>query len=1075
MRVEIVGPTRLVVDGRRVELSSKERAVLAALCLDPPGPSTAEQLIGLIWGPKAPATARTSLHNHVSRIRKKAPGVVVTEGDGYRLDDRVSRDLGDTGSIDPTVLESVITDPDVLFADLAPHDAVSDRRAQVRLGALTRYQRCIEEAVTLGRFDEATTRAARLVSLDPYDETAWWHLASAEAGRGRRREALRVLDRARRTLGEIGLDPGARLTALERAILDDDPIVLTTPSTSRHPDSVLEPIGIDRIVGDLLGRLLHGPPGAIALTGQAGAGKSTVADAIARQAAESGATVVVTRCDPDATIPLGPVVDLVEQMSSGFPDLVAELSDLRALASLAPSLSRLAGSAETGGIVDRHRVMVAVRELVHRAPDRTLIVVEDVHWAPPRTVEALRAVASAAASSNKRCLVVMTARDDGADAVDHQPVEHHRVPRWSLDHLEQHLERFVDEPGRRRGVARWLLRQTGGLPMFARELTIHLDRNGLLGPAAADGPGRSEQPDEFNPPSEVPDAIAGALAGRVMRLTRDERHALECAAILSPRFPTQTLATMLGATRRADATIASLARRRMLTLDGEGAASLEHELLRRVVLDRTPAGVAVELHDLAVGALAPTASAMERARHAVAAASLDPMRAVSCARLAGEESLRRSSRDDAAEWWLRAADLIGRDGPDARTWCQLTIDAGTQLIHAGDPRARQVLFDAAEHAERRQAWDQAAQAAAVACRLGPTSHAGLVDDEAAALCERLLERVDDPTHRAPLAAASTMVHNLAGRAQLCRVLFERAVADARTSDSDEVWAHVIPYAYQSLPLPTDLPRRRDLTEELLRVADRLDRPDVRWSALHLRFANEVQLADPDARATAAELVALAESVREQSRDWETHYVRSTVHHLDGDLDRAEAAITSSLAYADTVTPTRVTAVYGVQLLAIRHQQRRLPELVEVITQLAESQPGIGAWRAALAFAAAAAGDHDRSVQAFDRTIGRGAEGTTTTLDRDQVYASALVALGEAAIELGDPDRAALVNDLLFPYGRCWTWTGSCTLGPVDTTLAGLASVLGHRSTARCLAERAIASAERLAAPRFAEAAAARAR
>jgi tetratricopeptide (TPR) repeat protein len=341
--------------------------------------------------------------------------------------------------------------------------------------------------------------------------------------------------------------------------------------------------------------------------------------------------------------------------------------------------------------------------------------------------------------------------------------------------------------------------------------------------------------------------------------------------------------------------------------------------------------------------------------------------------------------------------------------------------------------------------------------------AGRPHQEATDLCDRVLARVEEPGLRASLAAATTMVHSMAGAVERCRELFDQAELDAARAGTDEAWLDVIPFAYMSVSGPADLDRREVLTDRLDAAATRLGRADGRWSAQHLRFSNQLQRGDPALRATAEELAALADEVRERQRDWECCYVRATVAFLDGRLEEAESAITDTLAYADTVAESRVLAVYGVQLLALRLVQNRLHELVDTIAGLAADQPTVGAWRAALALAAAQAGRADVAGEALDAALADGA----ALLAHDYAYTGALVALAEASALLGDADRAARVRPLLEPWSGRWSWVGTCTLGPIDTSLARLCALVGDRERAVGLADRALAAARRLDAPVFA--------
>jgi DNA-binding response OmpR family regulator len=93
MRVgEIVvdpGRRRTWVDGRSVQLSNKEFALLRVLASDPHRVFSKRELLGEVWGQRAPTKTRT-LDSHASRLRRKldpegARFVINCWGVGYRL------------------------------------------------------------------------------------------------------------------------------------------------------------------------------------------------------------------------------------------------------------------------------------------------------------------------------------------------------------------------------------------------------------------------------------------------------------------------------------------------------------------------------------------------------------------------------------------------------------------------------------------------------------------------------------------------------------------------------------------------------------------------------------------------------------------------------------------------------------------------------------------------------------------------------------------------------------------------------------------------------------------------------
>ena len=90
MRVELLGPLRLVVGGEPVEVRGpKRRAMLALLAFAEGRTVTVDLLVDALWPGDAPESGRQALHTHVSRLRAQlgpAATRLQTRPDGYRLD-----------------------------------------------------------------------------------------------------------------------------------------------------------------------------------------------------------------------------------------------------------------------------------------------------------------------------------------------------------------------------------------------------------------------------------------------------------------------------------------------------------------------------------------------------------------------------------------------------------------------------------------------------------------------------------------------------------------------------------------------------------------------------------------------------------------------------------------------------------------------------------------------------------------------------------------------------------------------------------------------------------------------------
>ncbi|MGH3788624.1 MAG: AfsR/SARP family transcriptional regulator, partial [Pseudonocardiaceae bacterium] len=89
VRVEVLGPLRLVVDGVEVDVRGpKRRAVLALLALAEGRAVSIDHLVDALWPSEVPESGRAALHSHVSRLRGHlgpAAARLETLHDGYRL------------------------------------------------------------------------------------------------------------------------------------------------------------------------------------------------------------------------------------------------------------------------------------------------------------------------------------------------------------------------------------------------------------------------------------------------------------------------------------------------------------------------------------------------------------------------------------------------------------------------------------------------------------------------------------------------------------------------------------------------------------------------------------------------------------------------------------------------------------------------------------------------------------------------------------------------------------------------------------------------------------------------------
>src|SRR4051794_7431069 len=158
---------------------------------------------------------------------------------------------------------------------------------------------------------------------------------------------------------------------------------------------------VDQLVGRgreqaLLVDALDGPAGLIEVCGEPGIGKSRLLRELHARASDRGHLVLDGRgAEFETSVPFGMFVDAIDGELAGLdPERLAAAIGAEHTAELAqvfPSLAALAGEGPRGLEAERFKAHFAVRRLLeHLAADRpVLLMLDDVHWADPASVELL--------------------------------------------------------------------------------------------------------------------------------------------------------------------------------------------------------------------------------------------------------------------------------------------------------------------------------------------------------------------------------------------------------------------------------------------------------------------------------------------------------------------------------------------------------------------------------------------------------------------------------------------------------------------------------------------------------------
>ena len=261
VRIEVLGPLRLLVDGAPVDVPGpRRRAVLALLAVAGGRVIPTESLIDALWPDDPPDTAHRALHSHLSRLRRHlgtASGRLERAGAGYAL--RVGPDDVDAArlralarrssaqlTVDPAAASTAAEEALGLwrgpvlaeFADVAPLAAEA-----VGLRELLRQVRddALEARLALG--DGAVTAdAVAAAAEEPLRERTVLLLLRCLARDGRAGDALAEgAAYRRRIVAETGLDAGPAVAALEQRIAAGDLAPRDAPAAAPAPASGTAP------------------------------------------------------------------------------------------------------------------------------------------------------------------------------------------------------------------------------------------------------------------------------------------------------------------------------------------------------------------------------------------------------------------------------------------------------------------------------------------------------------------------------------------------------------------------------------------------------------------------------------------------------------------------------------------------------------------------------------------------------------------------------------------------------------------------------------------------------------------
>jgi DNA-binding SARP family transcriptional activator/pimeloyl-ACP methyl ester carboxylesterase len=725
MEVALLGPLEVHDEGRPLALGGrKQRAVLAVLALSPNRTLSTERLVDELWGEDVPETAVKMVQIYVSQLRKVLPAdVLLTRPPGYLLElDPEQVDLvrferllaqgrsrlaaGEALGASEALEEALALWRGPALAEFAAEPFGQAEAARLEELHLSAVEERIEADLALGRHADLVGELEALVARQPLRERLRRQQMLALYRCGRQADALAAYQDARHALSEtLGISPSPALRDLERQILNQDaslelpvapvPEVVRAGTTRTRSVRVMRPIpGRHEELARLHACFEHALAGErriVFVTGENGIGKTALVDAFLGEAQQvSGLLVGRGQCleqrgEGEAYMPVLEALDRLCQADGGEV-VVAHLAD-RAPTWLVqmPWLvadEAFAGLRQRAVGVTRERMLreflVAVEALTAEHP--LVLVLDDLHWSDPSTLDLLAALGRSAEAASLLVIGTYRQAEDRAAGRPLQTLVHElstrgpcteiRLGPLGAEALAAYLESRFPGLERRDEVAEIVLERSGGNLLFARNLVdAWVEREAI---AAADG-GYVLPSGVEALATGVPGNLRALIEDQLLVLADDDRELLRAAAVVGRTFTATGVSAGVG--RRFDAVDercrALAAAGRLIELRDEvtrvdgtvvNRYAFVHDLYREVLYGQLPEHARVILHqrigerlEAAYGARA-TERAAELAHHFVGAGDVD--RAVRFLTFAAHKAFERNAHREAVRHLRLALELV---------------------------------------------------------------------------------------------------------------------------------------------------------------------------------------------------------------------------------------------------------------------------------------------------------------------------------------------------------------------------------------------------------------------------------
>jgi tetratricopeptide (TPR) repeat protein len=798
-----------------------------------------------------------------------------------------------------------------------------------------------------------------------------------------------------------------------------------------------------------LARTAEGVGSVLLVAGEAGIGKTALAEELFRTCREEGWRVAWATAIYGASLPgLWPWRRILTALNAGGADVGIEPGD--------PVAARV----EMFDVVaDR------LAQASHVAP--VLVVMDDAHWADPASVAMLLHVAATVRQSRVCVAVTYRPEDAGAGSVLgevlpalRRTARELRLGSLAIDEVAALAARVVNHADLPEETRRRLAFVTGGNPLFVAELVRLLP------------PGWTGDADSLPAPPSVIDLVRQRLVGLGERASET----LKTAAAIGTEVDVATLARALGATINVVAADVDEATRLAITHEvTDGRFAFRHPLFRAALYDALGTTGRAAAHARVASALEAMRGEGLRvemaalAHHFVRSAPLGNAEpAVRYAIEAAQEAIASGAYETASLRFAQALAMLDL-APSAANRVELVL-AQADADAAASRRVQALALYERAGAMAAEAGDLAAAVQAALGRSGGAGMEVVADETAMAMVDRALTMLGDgaPALRARLLARSSVALALSGVTERRASLVTEALGLARGSGSEVAQADVDVAWCHLHAGPAHVTERIERASRVVRVGELTGevRLELLGRRLHVEALFEVGRFD-EADDAIVHYSTRAQLVREAAYTFFAPLWRATLAAARGDdrryqLERAEL----EAVIADEPSAGNARLLADVQEIFHRldHEHDAAGALEVFAGISADAHAGLDPQIAITnALLLAAMGSTDEARQLVERSAA-----AIRTLPKDAEWVPALMQLLEVATLTSSEGVLSWAADQLAPAAETWAveGIGAAIRGPVARGLALAAQALGDYHAAATHADQADRLADRCGVARW---------